>query len=237
MQHSILLVEDEEPVAKGVRYALEAEGWRVTWAPDAHSALQFIAASAPDLAILDVRLPDMSGLDVCREIRRDHTFPVLFLTARDEEMDRVLGLELGADDYMTKPFGVRELVSRVRALLRRAYGAYAPIAPALVIARGDLTIDVERRRVSKAGRPIDLTATEFEILRALTHAPGHAFSREALLRVARDDGGEWLGDETTVTVHIRHLREKLEDHPDAPRHILTVRGVGYTFSEHGGGGR
>src|SRR5579884_2373481 len=118
-QHSILLVEDEEPVAKGVRYALEAEGWSVTWAPDARTALHQVRVSVPSLAILDVRLPDMSGFDVCREIRRDHTFPVLFLTARDEEMDRVLGLELGADDYVSKPFAVRELVARIRALLRR----------------------------------------------------------------------------------------------------------------------
>jgi len=229
-QHSILLVEDEEPVAKGVRYALESEGWRVDWAPDAGTALQRLAARAPDVAILDVRLPDMSGFELCRELRRAHTFPVLFLTARDEEMDRVLGLELGADDYMTKPFAVRELVARVRALLRRAYGAYAPTALPAVIIRRDVTIDIERRRVSKAGRPIDLTATEFQILHELARSPGRVFSREALLRAARDDGG-WLGDETTVTVHIRHLREKIEDQPDAPRHILTVRGVGYTFAE------
>jgi len=231
MQHSILLVEDEEPVAKGVRYALEAEGWRVAWAPDGETALHCIAAGAPDLAILDVRLPDRSGLDVCRELRREHTFPVLFLTARDEELDRVLGLELGADDYLTKPFAVRELVARVRALLRRAYGAYAPVAPTLTIVRGDLTVDVERRRVSKAGRAVDLTMTEFHILHALARAPGRVFSREALLRATRPDGGAWLGDETTVTVHIRRLREKLEDHPDAPRSILTVRGAGYSFAE------
>jgi len=231
MQHSILLVEDEEPVAKGVRYALEAEGWRVAWASNADRALQRIAGSAPDLAILDMRLPGMSGLELCREIRRSHTFPVLFLTARDEEMDRVLGLELGADDYMTKPFAVRELVARVRALLRRAYGAYAPAVAPVVVVRGDLAIDAERRRVSKAGHPVDLTATEFHILRELARSPGRVFSREALLRAARVDGGEWLGDETTVTVHIRHLREKLEDQPDAPHYILTVRGAGYTFSE------
>ncbi len=229
-QHSILLVEDEEPVAKGVRYALEAEGWRVSWAPDASTALQSIAAYVPDLVILDIRLPDMSGFDLCREIRRDHTFPILFLTARDEEMDRVLGLELGADDYITKPFGVREFTARVRALLRRAYGAYASVTPSLVITKGNVTIDIERRRVSKRGCPVDLTATEFQILCELIRAPGRVFSREALLRAARHDGGEWLGDETTVTVHIRHLREKLEDQPDAPRCILTVRGAGYTFS-------
>ena len=230
MQHSILLVEDEEPVAKGVSYALDAEGWRVTWAPDAPTALERIAASAPDLAILDVRLPGMSGFELCRELRRTHTFPVLFLTARDEEIDRVVGLELGADDYLTKPFAVRELVARVRALLRRAYGDYAPSASPSTIVRGALTIDVERRRVVRAGRPIELTATEFEILRELARQPGRVFSREALLRAVRSDAG-WLGDETTITVHIRHLREKLEDRPDEPRHILTVRGAGYTFAE------
>jgi DNA-binding response OmpR family regulator len=172
----------------------------------------------------------MSGFDLCREIRRAHTFPVLFLTARDEELDRVLGLELGADDYLTKPFAVRELVARVRALLRRAYGEYAAAGPPSTIVRGDLTIDVERRRVSKAGRVIEVTATEFEILRELARQPGRVFSREALLRAVRTDH-DWLGDETTVTVHIRHLREKLEDRADEPRYILTVRGVGYAFAE------
>jgi DNA-binding response OmpR family regulator len=229
-QHSILLVEDEEPVARGVRYALEAEGWRVTWAPDARAALERVAATPPDLAVLDVRLPDMSGFELCREIRRSHTFPVLFLTARDEEVDRVLGLELGADDYLTKPFAVRELVARVRALLRRAYGDYAPSGLASTIARGDLVVDVERRRVTRAGRPVELTATEFEILRELARHPGRVFSREVLLRAVRNDAG-WLGDETTITVHIRHLREKLEERPDEPRYILTVRGAGYTFAE------
>jgi DNA-binding response OmpR family regulator len=229
-QHAILLVEDEEPVARGVRYALEAEGWRVTWAPDARTALERVATTPPDLAILDVRLPGMSGFELCREIRRSHTFPVLFLTARDEEVDRVLGLELGADDYLTKPFAVRELAARVRALLRRAYGDYAPSGLASTIVRGDLIVDVERHRVTRAGRPVELTATEFEILRELARHPGRVFSREALLRAVRNDSN-WLGDETTVTVHIRHLREKLEDRPDEPRYILTVRGAGYTFSE------
>jgi DNA-binding response OmpR family regulator len=229
-QHSILLVEDEEPVAKGVRYALESEGWRVTWAPDARAALDRVAAAPPDLAVLDVRLPGMSGFDLCREIRRSHTFPVLFLTARDEELDRVLGLELGADDYLSKPFAVRELVARIRALLRRSYGEYAAPGVSTTITRGDLVIDVERRRVTRAGRPVDLTTTEFDILREMARQPGRVFSREALLRAVRDDTG-WLGDETTITVHIRHLREKLEARPDEPRHILTVRGVGYTFAE------
>jgi DNA-binding response OmpR family regulator len=225
-----LLVEDEEPVARGVRFALEAEGWRVAWAADARTALERVASAPPDLALLDVRLPDMSGFDLCREIRRSHTFPVLFLTARDEELDRVLGLELGADDYLTKPFAVRELIARVRALLRRAYGAYASAPPSSTIARGELSIDVERRRVTRAGRPVDLTATEFDILRVLARQPGRVFSREALLRAVREDTA-WLGDETTITVHIRHLREKLEERPDEPRYILTVRGAGYTFAE------
>lgn len=230
MQHTILLVEDEEPVAKGVRYALEAEGWRVSWAPDARVALDRVAATPPDLAILDVRLPGMSGFELCRELRRSYTFPVLFLTARDEELDRVLGLELGADDYLTKPFAVRELVARVRALLRRAYGEYAAATPATALTRGDLAIDIERRRVTRAGRVVDLTTTEFDLLRELARQPGRVYSREALLRAVRVDGG-WLGDETTVTVHIRHLREKLEERPDEPRYILTVRGVGYAFAE------
>jgi len=228
--HAILLVEDEEPVARGVRFALEAEGWRVAWAADARTALERIASAPPDLALLDVRLPDMNGFDLCREIRRTHTFPVLFLTARDEELDRVLGLELGADDYLTKPFAVRELIARVRALLRRAYGEYASAPPPNTIVRGELSIDVERRRVTRAGQAVDLTATEFDILRVLARHPGRVYSREALLRAVREDTA-WLGDETTVTVHVRHLREKLEERPDEPRYILTVRGAGYTFAE------
>ncbi len=228
MGYIILLVEDEAPVAKGVRYALEAEGWRVVWSPDAADALRQVAAAPPALAILDVRLPGMGGLELCREIRRTYTFPVMFLTARDEEVDRVLGLELGADDYLTKPFAVRELVARVRALLRRAYGEYAAAAVGTIIL-GEIVIDSERRRVTRSGRPVNLTATEFDLLLTLARHPGRVLSREALLRAVRDDAA-FVGDETTVTVHIRHLRAKLEERPDEPQYIVTVRGVGYTVT-------
>ncbi len=228
MGYIILLVEDEAPVAKGVRYALEAEGWRVVWSPDAADALRQVATAPPALAILDVRLPGMGGLELCREIRRTYTFPVMFLTARDEEVDRVLGLELGADDYLTKPFAVRELVARVRALLRRAYGEYAAAAVG-TITLGEIVIDSERRRVTRSGRSVNLTATEFDLLLALARHPGRVLSREALLRAVRDDEA-FVGDETTVTVHIRHLRAKLEERPDEPQYIVTVRGVGYTIT-------
>ncbi len=230
MAEHILVVEDEAAVARGLQYALTQEGWTVTLARSGEEALRLIDERAPDLAILDVRLPGMSGFDLCREMRRTLTIPILMLTARVEEIDKVLGLELGADDYMTKPFSVRELVSRVRALLRRAYGALASTDGRLSpIHAGSLRIDLERRRVYKEERRIDLTATEFELLAFLARHPGIVFTRDALLRQVWDYEN-FVGDEKTINVHIRHLREKIEDQPDDPTHIITVRGVGYKFA-------
>ncbi|MDB5056886.1 MAG: two-component response regulator [Chloroflexi bacterium] len=230
MAEQILVVEDEAAVARGLQYALLQEGWGVTLARSGEEALAKIEDRAPDLAILDVRLPGMSGFDLCREIRRSRTIPILMLTARVEEIDKVLGLELGADDYMTKPFSVRELVSRVRALLRRAYGTLASTdGRQSQLHAGNLRIDLERRRVFKGERRIDLTATEFELLAYLARHPGIVFTRDQLLRQVWDYDN-FVGDEKTVNVHIRHLREKIEDQPDDPAHIITVRGVGYKFA-------
>jgi DNA-binding response OmpR family regulator len=230
MAEHILVVEDEAAVARGLQYALTQEGWSVTLARSGEEALQLIAERAPDLAILDVRLPGMSGFDLCRELRRTMTIPILMLTARIEEIDKVLGLELGADDYMTKPFKVRELIARVRALLRRAYGALANTGGGQTqIHAGPLRIDLERRRVYKGERRIDLTATEFELLAFLARHPGIVFTRDALLRQVWDYDN-FVGDEKTVNVHIRHLREKIEERPDDPTHLITVRGVGYKFA-------
>jgi DNA-binding response OmpR family regulator len=167
---------------------------------------------------------------VCRELRRNRTLPILMLTARVEEIDKVLGLELGADDYMTKPFSVRELVSRVRALLRRAYGTLAaPDGRQSQLHAGTLHIDLERRRVYRGDKRVELTTTEFELLAYLARHPGIVFTRDQLLRQVWDYDN-FVGDEKTVNVHVRHLREKIEEQPDDPVHILTVRGVGYKFA-------
>lgn len=230
MAEHILVVEDDAAVARGLQYLLAQEGWSVEIARSGEDALKMVAERTPDLAILDVRLPGISGFDLCRELRRSLTIPILMLTARIDEIDKVLGLELGADDYVTKPFTPRELVSRVRALLRRAYGALAGAdARQSQIHHGALRIDLERRRVYKDDHRIDLTATEFELLAFLARHPGIVFTRDALLREVWDYDN-FVGDEKTINVHIRHLREKIEDLPEEPAYIITMRGVGYKFA-------
>jgi len=231
MAASILIVEDEYAVARGIEYALTQEGYDVTVARTGEEGLTETLERAPDLVILDVRLPGMDGFEVLRRLRGSGAkMPVLFLTARDEEVDRVIGLEIGGDDYLTKPFGLRELTSRIRALLRRAYGDLSDAAGGRVIRHKDLVIDLERRRVSRGANKVALTATEFEILRHLAARPGRVFSRRELLELIRDY--EALDqDEKTINVHVSHLREKLEDDPADPSFILTVRGAGYAFAE------
>ena len=231
MAAAILIVEDEYAVARGIEYALGQEGYDVTVARTGEAGLREALERAPDLVILDVRLPGMDGFEVLRRLRGSGAkMPVLFLTAREEEVDRVIGLELGADDYLTKPFGLRELMSRIRALLRRAYGDLSDAAGGRVIRHKDLVIDLERRRVSRGTQKVALTATEFEILRHLAARPGRVFSRRELLELIRDY--EALDqDEKTINVHVSHLREKLEDDPADPSFILTVRGAGYAFAE------
>jgi len=228
---TILIVEDEFAVARGVQYALQQEGYQVTVARSGEEGLEFATQQAPDLVLLDVRLPGMDGFEMLRRLRATGSkAPVLMLTARDEEVDKVIGLELGADDYLTKPFGLRELMSRIKALLRRAYGDLADAAGGRLIRHGDLVIDLERRRVQRGQQRISLTATEFEILRYLASKPGRVFSRRELLELVRDY--EALDqDEKTINVHISHLREKLEDDPGDPVFILTIRGAGYAFAE------
>jgi DNA-binding response OmpR family regulator len=226
---SILVVEDELAVARGVQYALQQEGWEVEVARSGQAALAALERGTPDLVVLDIRLPDMSGFDVCRRLRQTYTCPVLFLTARDDEVDKVLGLELGADDYMTKPFSVRELIARVRALLRRAYGSLAGSPRQEVLRVRDLTIDLVRRRVLKGDHRVDLTAIEFDILRVLATHPGRVYTREALMHQVWDED-RYAGDPRTVNVHISHVREKIEDDPARPL-IVTERGVGYKFAE------
>jgi DNA-binding response OmpR family regulator len=231
MAATILIVEDEYAVARGVQYALQQEGYQVALARSGEEGLTIAGELAPDLVLLDVRLPGIDGFEVLRRLRASGSkAPVLMLTARDEEMDKVIGLELGADDYLSKPFGLRELMSRIKALLRRAYGDLADAVGGRLIRHRDLVIDLERRRVQRGNNRISLTATEFEILRHLASKPGRVFSRRELLELVRDY--EALDqDEKTINVHVSHLREKLEDDPSNPGFILTVRGAGYAFAE------
>jgi two-component system, OmpR family, alkaline phosphatase synthesis response regulator PhoP len=231
MSATILIVDDEYAVARGIQYALEQEGYQVTVAGSGEEALAVAAELAPDLVVLDVRMPGIDGFETLRRLRGDGSkAPVLMLTARDEEMDKVIGLEMGADDYLTKPFGLRELLSRIKALLRRAYGDLADATGGRLIRHRDLVIDLDRRRVQRGDKRISLTATEFEILRHLASRPGRVFTRRELLELVRDY--EALDqDEKTINVHVSHLREKLEDDPVDPTFILTVRGAGYAFAE------
>lgn len=225
-----MIVEDEAAVARGVQFALEREGYSTTIVPTGEDALQRFDELAPDIVLLDVRLPGIDGFEVCRRLRSQTRAPILFLTARADEVDKVVGLEIGADDYLVKPFSVRELVTRVKALLRRAYGELADTQTGRVIRRGDLVIDLERRRVSRDGERISLTTTEFELLRYLAARPGRVYSRRELLELARDyDSIDQ--DERTINVHISHIRDKIEPDPSRPRYIKTLRGAGYAFAE------
>jgi DNA-binding response OmpR family regulator len=230
MAANIMIVEDEPAVARGVQVALEREGYAVSVVPTGEEAIARFSELAPELVVLDVRLPGMDGFEVCRQLRRETHAPILFLTARADEVDKVVGLEIGADDYLVKPFSVRELVSRIKALLRRAYGELADTQTGRILRRGELVIDLERRRVTRNGERIGLTTTEFDLLRHLAARPGRVYTRGQLLELVRDyDALEQ--DERTINVHVSHIREKIEPDPTQPRYILTVRGVGYAFSE------
>ena len=225
---TILLVDDEDSVQKLLTYPLEREGFRVIQARDGAEALERFDADDVDLVVLDLMLPKLDGLEVCKRIRATSTVPIIMLTARDDEVDKVLGLEIGADDYITKPFSIREFRSRVRALLRRAQlSAAEPKGEA--IERGGLRIDLARRAVEVEGRGAQLTYSEFELLRTLAAHPGRVYSRGALLEALW--GSSDFRDPRTIDVHIRHLREKIERDPGEPEYIFTVRGVGYRFRD------
>ena len=232
MAASILVVEDDPAVALALEVALKGEGYLPLLAATGDKGLEIGLAQAPDLLILDVRLPGMDGFELLRRLRAGGSkAPVIILTARDEEVDTILGLELGADDYMTKPFRVRELLTRVKSQLRRAYGDLADALGGRIIRADELLIDLERRRVSRAGKKISLTPTEFEILRLLAEKPGRVFSRRDLLERVRDYDAAISGDEKTINVHVSHLRDKVEEDPSKPRFVMTVRGVGYAFAD------
>lgn len=232
MSATILVVDDERMLAETISFNLEKEGFTVVVAHDGETALARAREHKPDLVILDLMLPKISGWEVCRALRSSGEdkldAPILMLTARGEEADKVLGLELGADDYLVKPFGMRELVARVRALLRRA--AKAPVAGGEILKSARVEMDVARHevRVTPPGgetREVNLSLKEFELLRVLLGQAGHAVPREVLLE--RVWGDDFYGDERTLDVHIRWLREKLEERPSQPEFLLTVRGVGY----------
>jgi DNA-binding response OmpR family regulator len=223
---TILLVDDEDAVQKLLAYPLERDGFRVIQARDGEEALERFEREHVDLVVLDLMLPKLDGLEVCKRLRAGSAVPIIMLTARDDELDKVLGLELGADDYITKPFSIREFRSRVRALLRRAATA-RPDDPQEEIEANGLRIDLARREVIVHDRPVQLTYVEFELLRTLASHAGRVYTREQLLQALW--GGSEYREPRTIDVHVRHLREKLERDPHEPEFILTVRGVGYRF--------
>jgi DNA-binding response OmpR family regulator len=225
---TILLVDDEDSVQKLLAYPLERDGFRVLQARDGEEALARFADEHVDLVVLDLMLPKLDGLEVCKRLRAESEVPIIMLTARDDELDKVVGLELGADDYITKPFSIREFRSRVRALLRRASVARSNGQQNVISAHG-LTIDIGRRSVEIDGRGVQLTYVEFELLRIMASNPGRVFSRKMLLEELW--GGSDYREPRTIDVHVRHLREKLERDPSEPEYIHTVRGVGYRFRE------
>ena len=226
---TILLVDDEDSVQKLLAYPLERDGFRVLQARDGEEALRRFESENIDLVVLDLMLPRVDGLEVCRRLRASSSVPIIMLTARDDELDKVLGLELGADDYITKPFSIREFRSRVRALLRRATAPRSDAQEDEVIEADGLKIDVAKRVVEVRGQRVDLTYVEFELLRTLAAHPGRVYSRRQLLETLW--GGSDYREPRTIDVHVRHLREKLERDPSNPEFVLTVRSVGYRFRE------
>jgi two-component system, OmpR family, response regulator len=226
---TILLVDDEEAVQKLLRFPLERDGHRVVVAGDGEEALERFSREQVDLVVLDIMLPKLDGLEVCRRLRAASSVPIIMLTARDDELDKVLGLELGADDYITKPFSIREFRSRVRAQLRRASTLRAEPDQSEILRANGLVIHAGKRSVELDGATVPLTFVEFELLWILASHPGRVYTRQALLQALW--GGSDYREPRTIDVHVRHLREKLERDARRPEFILTVRGVGYRFRD------
>jgi DNA-binding response OmpR family regulator len=223
---TILVVDDEPKIVDLARDYLEHGGFAVLTAADGRTGLALARTRSPDLVVLDLGIPEPDGLDVIRAIRRESNLPIVVLTARDDELDKLIGLELGADDYITKPFSPRELVARVKAVLRRAEPSQVPSD---LVRAGDVTLDVPRMRVEVGGRSVDLTPTEFELLATLARRPGRIFTRGQLLDALR--GTSFESYERAIDTHVKNLRRKLEPEPRSPRYILTVYGVGYRFAD------
>jgi DNA-binding response OmpR family regulator len=228
---TVLIVDDEPKIAALARDYLEHTGFRVLTAADGRDALDSVRRERPDLVVLDIGLPHLDGLDVTREIRRDSSLPIVMLTARDDEIDKIVGLELGADDYLTKPFSPRELVARVKAVLRRVDAGSRLTGPDIpeVLRAAELTLDLPRMRADLAGRQIELTPTEFQLLATLARQPGRIFTRSQLLDAVH--GVAFESYERAIDTHIKNIRRKLEPDPRSPRYLLTVYGVGYRFTD------
>ncbi len=233
MDRTILVIEDEQNINDILTFSLGKEGYKTLSALDGITGLEMALTENPDLILLDVMLPGLDGWEICKKVREHSQVPIIMLTAREDEVDKVLGLELGADDYITKPYSMRELAARVKANLRRS--AAVPVVKESepenqdTIISGDLAINVERYEVSKNGQTIDITLREFELLKFLAMQPDKIFSREKLLENVW--GYEYYGDVRTVDVTVRRLREKIEDDPSMPKYIITKRGVGYYFNK------
>ena len=229
MEKLILVIEDEAPIVEILKFNLTKSGYKVLAAYDGEEGYRLALTEKPDLILLDVMLPKMDGFEVCKKIREKHSTPIIMLTARDEEVDKVLGLELGADDYCTKPFSVRELMARVKANIRRTSADAPQEETGDTITFQNLTINPSRYEVKKSDSVIDLTLREFELLKFLAQQSGQIFTRETLLEKVW--GYEYFGDVRTVDVTVRRLREKIEDNPASPNFIMTKRGVGYYFNK------
>ena len=227
MARTILVVDDEPTLRETLVDALESDGFRVVSAADGREALTVFRAERPDLVLLDLMLPELSGVEVCRIIRSESSVPIVMLTAKDSELDKVVGLELGADDYVTKPFSLRELSARIRALFRRSEQAVAVDAPPAAVDLGRVQVDLAGHRLLRDGEPLALKPKAFELLAFLLRHPGQVFTRDQLLE--RVWGYDYAGETRTVDVHVHWLRSQVEEDPAAPKFIHTVRGVGYLF--------
>ena len=227
MAKKVLVVDDEKLIVKGIRFSLEQDGMEVDCAYDGEEALEMVQAKEYDIVLLDIMLPKLTGLEVCQQIREFSTVPVVMLTAKGDDMDKILGLEYGADDYITKPFNILEVKARIKAIIRRTTPKENVQNKSQVIEAGNLVLDCESRRVNVDGKEINLTAKEFDALELLVQNPQKVYSRENLLNIVW--GYEYLGDVRTVDVHIRRLREKIEANPSEPKYVHTKWGVGYYF--------
>ena len=232
MDATILIVEDEKNINEVLAFTFQKEGYKTLSAYDGNTGVEMALKEKPSLVLLDINLPGMDGMDACKEIRKTSNVPIIMLTAREDEVDKIVGLELGADDYITKPYSARELSARVKALLRRTEmvaDSAAAVEDKNTITSGDVVINIDRYEVKKNGKTVDITLREFELLKFLAIAPDQIFSREVLLENVW--GYEYLGDVRTVDVTIRRLREKIEDDPSMPRYIMTKRSIGYYFNK------